>query len=55
MASGRDEATKLAAEYFRQLGETGETAGGTATSKKQAEQGAAAALLAQLGLNGDNG
>ena len=25
MASGRDEATKLAAEYFRQLGEAGET------------------------------
>jgi ribonuclease-3 len=35
--------------------ETGEAADGTATSKKQAEQGAAAALLAQLGLNGDNG
>jgi len=34
--------------------ETGETADGAATSKKQAEQRAAAALLAQLGLNGDN-
>jgi dsRNA-specific ribonuclease len=34
--------------------ETGETAGGTATSKKQAEQRAAAALLARLGLNGEH-
>jgi len=25
MASGRDQARRLAAEYFRQLGETGET------------------------------
>jgi ribonuclease-3 len=34
--------------------ETGETADGAATSKKQAEQHAAAALLARLGLDGDN-
>lgn len=33
--------------------ETGETADGVATSKKQAEQHAAAALLALLGLNGE--
>ena len=33
--------------------ETGETAGGAAKSKKQAEQIAAAALLTRLGLTGD--
>jgi ribonuclease-3 len=32
---------------------TGETASGTASSKKRAEQDAATALLARLGLNGD--
>ncbi len=31
--------------------ETGETAGGDASSKKQAEQVAAAALLAQIGVS----
>ena len=33
--------------------ETGETAGGTAASKKQAEQVAAEALLAKIGVTGD--
>jgi ribonuclease-3 len=50
--TGPDHAPRFSIEVAL---ETGETAGGTATSKKQAEQGAAAALLAQLGLNGDNG
>jgi ribonuclease-3 len=49
--AGPDHAPKFTIEVSL---ETGETATGAATSKKRAEQRAAAALLAQLGLSGDN-
>lgn len=49
--AGPDHAPHFAVEVELK---TGETAGGEAPSKKQAEQRAAAALLAGLGLSGDN-